>query len=128
MSRAKNLANLIGGASAGTSGMTLPSGTTAQRPSSAQAGTIRNNTTSSLLEFYTGTEWKPVGSVYDTLTDSTGYFDLPSGTTAQRPANPTTGMLRYNTTIGGQEIYTGTQWTVVGNRAVTFGYNLMFGT
>ena len=34
MSRAKNLANLIGGASAGTSGVALPSGTTAERPSS----------------------------------------------------------------------------------------------
>ena len=105
MSRAKNLANLIGGASAGTSGMALPSGTTAQRPSSAAAGTIRNNTSSGLLEFYTGTEWKPVGSVYDTATDSTGYFDLPSGTTAQRPASPNSGMVRFNTTLNQAEIY-----------------------
>ena len=112
MSRAKNLANLIGGASAGTSGMALPSGTTAQRPSSATAGTIRNNTSSGLLEFYTGTEWKPVGSVYDTDSTSTGYFDLPTGTTAQRPASPSAGMQRFNSTFGYIEWYdpTGTTW------------------
>jgi hypothetical protein len=108
MSRAKNLANLIGGASAGTSGMALPSGTTAQRPSSAIAGTIRNNTSSGLLEFYTGTEWKPVGSVYDTDSTSTGYFDLPSGTTGQRPASPQAGMMRYNTTTGYPEWFSPT--------------------
>jgi hypothetical protein len=55
MSRAKNLANLIGGASAGTGGLALPSGTTAQRPSSAQAGTIRNNTTLGFPEWYSAT-------------------------------------------------------------------------
>ena len=37
---------------------------------------------------------------YDTTTASTGYFMIPVGTTAQRPGSPTTGMTRYNTTLG----------------------------
>jgi hypothetical protein len=47
---------------------------------------------------------------YSTLTSDTGYFDLPSGTTAQRPASPATGMIRYNTTESKYEVYSGTAW------------------
>ena len=36
----------------------------------------------------------------------TGALKLPSGTTAQRPASPTAGMLRFNTTVGFMEQYT----------------------
>ena len=32
----------------------------------------------------------------DQVNLSTGYIDLPSGTTAQRPANPPSGAIRYN--------------------------------
>jgi hypothetical protein len=39
-------------------------------------------------------------TVSDQLNTSTGYFDLPSGTTAQRPATPSAGMIRHNTTTG----------------------------
>ena len=53
MSRAKNLANLIGGASAGTSGMALPSGTTAQRPATPTNGMMRYNSTTGFAEVYT---------------------------------------------------------------------------
>lgn len=38
-------------------------------------------------------------------TTSTGAFGIPSGTTAQRPASPEDGYMRYNTTIGSVEIY-----------------------
>lgn len=38
--------------------ISIPSGTTAQRPSSSIQGSIRFNTTISKLEFYNGTEWK----------------------------------------------------------------------
>ena len=44
-----------------------------------------------------------------TFTDLT----LPSGTTAQRPASPTKGMMRYNTTIAIMEYYDGTNWRPV---------------
>ena len=40
----------------------LPSGTTAQRPSSPASGYMRWNTTESYAEVYNGTDWVPVGS------------------------------------------------------------------
>jgi hypothetical protein len=49
---------------------------------------------------------------YDTATTSTGYFDLPSGTTAQRPTGAT-GQIRYNTTESQYEVYTSTGWQFI---------------
>lgn len=46
----------------------------------------------------------------NTRIDDTGFIQLPSGTTAQRPASPIAGMIRYNTSINATEIYTGTTW------------------
>ena len=48
--------------------------------------------------------------VSDSVNTSTGYFDIPSGTTAQRPASPDSGMLRHNTDTGRNEFYTGSVW------------------
>jgi hypothetical protein len=48
--------------------------------------------------------------VSDQDNTSTGYFDLPSGTTAERPSNPTTGYIRHNTTFDLAEYYDGNQW------------------
>jgi len=45
-------------------------------------------------------------AVSDQTNTSTGYFDLPGGTTLQRPATPGTGNIRYNTTTGFAEVYT----------------------
>ena len=60
----------------------------------------------------------PAG-VSDQANTSTGYFDLPAGTTAQRPVSPNTGMLRYNTTLGTLEQYNSTGWeTIGGNQPV----------
>lgn len=53
-------------------------------------------------------------AVSDQANTSTGYFDLPTGTTAQRPGTPATGMIRFNTTTETAEIYNGTAWTAVG--------------
>jgi hypothetical protein len=52
----------------------------------------------------------PPAAVSDQANTSTGYFDLPAGTTAQRPGSPATGMIRYNTTESKYEIYTGSEW------------------
>jgi len=41
---------------------------------------------------------------------ATGGLYLPSGTTAQRPASPATGQMRFNTTTGLFEVYNGTSW------------------
>lgn len=44
-------------------------------------------------------------------TDSaTGGMLLPSGTTAQRPASPVAGQIRFNTTTGAVEVYSGSAW------------------
>ena len=40
----------------------------------------------------------------------TGAFQLPSGTTAQRPASPQAGYMRWNTTTTEAEFYNGTEW------------------
>jgi hypothetical protein len=47
--------------------------------------------------------------VSDQDNTSTGYFDLPNGTTAQRPS-PTSGMIRFNSTLGLSEYYDGANW------------------
>jgi hypothetical protein len=52
----------------------------------------------------------PPAAVSDQANTSTGYFDLPAGTTAQRPVSPATGMIRYNTTESKYEVYTGSAW------------------
>ena len=43
---------------------------------------------------------------------------VPTGTTAQRPASPAVGDVRYNTTEGEYEAYNGTAWVTWG----TVGY------
>jgi len=49
-------------------------------------------------------------AVSDQANTSTGYFAVSKGTTAQRPASPATGMIRYNTTESKYEVYSGTVW------------------
>jgi hypothetical protein len=44
----------------------------------------------------------------------TGRMLFPKGTTAQRPASPTSGSVRYNTDLGYLENYNGTVWRAVG--------------
>ena len=51
-----------------------------------------------------------VTNPYDAATTSTGYFDLPSGTDAQRPGSPATGMLRYNSDQTQLEHYADGGW------------------
>jgi hypothetical protein len=58
-------------------------------------------------------------AVSDQNNTSTGYFDLPVGTTAQRPGSPTVGMVRYNSTENEYEVYKGTSWQLIS----TVGYS-----
>ena len=53
--------------------------------------------------------WEPVtgGAAYDAASTSTGYFDLPAGTIAQRPGSPATGNMRWNTDDEALEHYSG---------------------
>ena len=54
--------------------------------------------------------WEPASGGYDTATASTGYFDLPAGTTAQRPGSPATGNVRVNTETNSLEHYYDGGW------------------
>jgi len=49
-------------------------------------------------------------TVSDQNNTSTGYFDLPSGTTAQRPGSATAGAIRLNTEANYLEIYNSDNW------------------
>lgn len=61
-------------------------------------------------------------AVSDQTNDSTGYFDLPAGTTAQR-SGTNQGAIRYNIEGLGTEVYTGSAWesmaTLVGVQTLT---------
>lgn len=46
----------------GTIGVDISSGTTGQRDTTFGGGTLRFNSTTNLLEYYTGTDWKPIDS------------------------------------------------------------------
>jgi len=52
-------------------------------------------------------------TVSDTANSSTGYFQLPQGTTAQRPGTLSAGMTRWNTSKTILEVYDGTLWQAV---------------
>lgn len=56
---------------------------------------------------------------------STGYFDLPVGTTAQRPGSPNSGMIRYNSDLGQFEGY-GSAWGTIGGGATGGGSDQVF--
>ena len=60
-------------------------------------------------------------STYDANTTSTGFFQVPVGTTAQRPVPITRGYIRYNTTVNALESANGTAWSNVGSGAASSG-------
>jgi hypothetical protein len=43
--------------------------------------------------------------IEDQATTSTGYIDFPYGSTAQRPASPSVGFMRFNTDLGLMEYW-----------------------
>ena len=47
--------------------------------------------------------------------NDTGFLKLPTGTTAERPS-PSTGYLRYNTTLGRPEVYYNSSWANVATK------------
>jgi hypothetical protein len=57
--------------------------------------------------------------------NGTGALKIPSGTTAQQPT-PTTGMVRYNSTIGQFEGYGASSWGSLGGGATGGGSNQVF--
>jgi hypothetical protein len=68
-----------------TTGLVLPTGNTAQRPSPGATGTVRFNTTTSLLEVYNGNAWASTSQSVTNQTlngdGSTATFTLNRSTT-----------------------------------------------
>jgi hypothetical protein len=52
----------------------------------------------------------------NTTISDTQSFSLPAGTTAQRPASPIAGSIRYNTSTLATEYYDGTTWRNIEGR------------
>ena len=75
-------------------------------------------------------------SVSDSDNTSTGAFDMPTGTTAQRPGSANSGQTRFNSTTGSLEFYDGNAWvstnliptitSITGNINNTYATNLVF--
>ena len=57
---------------------------------------------------------------------ATGGARLPAGTTAQRPAGPVVGDVRYNTTLDQYEGFDGTNWGALGGGATGAPGNAVF--
>lgn len=62
----------------------------------------------------------------DVLLTGTGQLDLPAGTTAERTGSPTSGMVRFNTTLTQFEGYNGTAWGQLGGGATGGGSDAVF--
>lgn len=99
-----------------TTGLTIPAGNTAQRPSLPGTGTIRWNTNLGIVEVYDGAEWEGVGEDLAVISDqtitgdgSTVQFALDQNTTANAIIVSTNGVVQKP----------GTAYTVTGN-LITF--------
>jgi hypothetical protein len=58
--------------------------------------------------------------------NTTGSFQTPSGTTAQRPGSPTNGDFRYSTTLNAFEGYVNGAWSGIGGGAAGGGSDQLF--
>ena len=63
-----------------------------------------------------------MATLKNVIINDTGFVTLPKGTTAERPATPVAGMVRYNTETSRNEMYNGAKWvTTQGSNAATGG-------
>ena len=94
----------------GTTGVKLPSGTTAQRVD--ETAQLRFNTTTNLAEYYDGTEWKPI--------------DSPPTITGVSPTSwSSDGTTRQTFTVSGSNFQSGATAKFVGNDGTEYtGVNL----
>jgi len=65
--------------------------------------------------------------IYNTTTTATGFLAPPQGTTAQRPATPPLGAMRWNTSLLVFEVYTGgtSGWVAAASQTIT-PYNINY--
>jgi hypothetical protein len=130
----------------GTEGITIPAGTTAERPVTPNNGELRYNTTTSRIEAYLNGTWTTLGVGDGSVTTVSGTanqisvangattpvisittnpvipgsasISIPAGGTAARPVTPTHGMIRYNTDSLVFEGYLNNAWTAFASSGV----------
>ena len=103
---------------AGSSGVTLPSGNTTQRPSNVYVGTTRFNTTINAIETWDGAEWITGGNIIvpGTITDQQ---IVPDGTNATYTLNQTSTSEGILVSINGVTQTPNVSYSVTGN-SITF--------
>jgi hypothetical protein len=122
-----------------TSSITLPAGTTAQRPASPVAGMIRYNTSFNVTEYYDGTSWKDINSGYTVADGSTSNLAADSAEAIISLTGTTTnGVYWINLpTAGVSQIYCimdprydggGWMMTMKATRGTTFNYSSNYWT
>jgi hypothetical protein len=92
-----------------TAGTVTTVATTGGVPSTADLGTASNTSTTS-----GATTFANITMTGNLSSNSTGYFTIPAGTSAQRPGTPAVGMMRYNSTITSFEGYYAGAWSSLG--------------
>lgn len=112
----------------------MAAGSTGSRPVPSVVGRVYLNLTTNALQYDTGSAWIDIGAstTYtgtanqiavagsvlsispNPILPGTASFRPPVGTTAQRPASPVAGDIRFNSTLGYAEKYTGAYWGALG--------------
>jgi hypothetical protein len=87
----------------GTGSLTVPTGTTAQRPATSLTGMVRFNTTTNKLEFYNGVLWIGVGGISATggTTTESGAYRIHTFTTSGTFTVISGGEVEYLVVAGG---------------------------
>ena len=115
-----------------TGAITLAAGSTAQRPTAIN-GMIRYNTSNNAVEAYANSAWTNLtlpsispAQVSDQNNTSTGYFSIPIGTTAQRPAGPSLGAMRWNSNSSSMEVFIGSSTWVNVASSTSPSYSIQY--
>ena len=74
-------------------------------PIAGEDNWVRSQANASFLQANSAFNKANASAQYNANTTSTGFFSLPAGNTAQRPASPLAGSLRFNTSNAALELY-----------------------